>query len=980
MGCLHADSFAVSSLLQARFSARNPAIVKALVLRNQQIIDDLDLQFQTSDGTDHLVPVPSHEQHQRPRSPVKLLSNFLHQPASSKKLPPPVNLIDAPPPMRPAFAPRANTTAFVTKPASSNGSSSRPTSRDDLSQRPESAPELVQPPPFNPFKRLEETMSAYFLALQARKGNIVGRIVQSRSRALELSVNELYNSLLEDPNMMVVAAQSSIDVLFASFEKFLKVAWKEHCGPVISLAQLNDIQKKAESLFPVDFERYFKDSFHQMSIQNQRALKGFVKLLAELLDGTGNDGDRGMLTMAFVEILVSDGEPHAYVSLLDRFVDDMESLFGEVVVVRDVQPTSTKSSSVNSRHTRSRSVNTGSLTSNTSSLRKKFGFSTLGRDNGRSEPESKVGSVFRALSKSTRIPDQPHSLTREPFQRAQSSDIDTLARVLPARPASSHERQPPGSSSSDTRPRSHPAPFLTDTRPRTQEVAPATTVTSSPGGLGSIQEATTPRTNEVKKKRRSSLTDLKTLEMAIGDSPFMSPSTMLRFNPNMPESEAVIEPSSPMENKSSTFSTPSRIGGPPSPQRSRLPSSFRRDPRENSPRPERKDSTTTRPRGLSKMSEEMNNSPKPERAYSTTTRPRGFSKVIEEEGKLNGLSHTSTMVTRPRSLSKQPDEVTITPLTPHGPGSIRRGEFPSGIPSLRGTPTPIISPSRTGLSERPNTGNAMKINRPTTPGNKFKSSAFGSLNSPPSIKPSPFGSLHSPPPKPSNMGSLNSPPPLKLNRSDFGSLTSPPSTTRKLRMQSPQKLRERLQDEQRALSNAHSTLQDELSKIGEEMSGLGPGRHGSVRGSRIMSPPLVRPGSKDSNSGAAVTNGSSLANANVDAAARLAALEASLPTLLTSLQDRIAALATDITTSLTVSETKARKLDELYREANAENEALYCKVNEELAKVLRGVRGGDGVGEIKRKLKESQEEEGRLRRENARLKREVLGLRSQLRE
>lgn len=199
-------------------------------------------------------------------------------------------------------------------------------------------------------------------------------------------------------------------------------------------------------------------------------------------------------------------------------------------------------------------------------------------------------------------------------------------------------------------------------------------------------------------------------------------------------------------------------------------------------------------------------------------------------------------------------------------------------------------------------------------------------------------------------------------------------------MQSPQKLRERLQDEQRALSNAHSTLQDELSKIGEEMSGLGPGRHGSVRGSRIMSPPLVRPGSKDSNSGAAVTNGSSLANANVDAAARLAALESSLPTLLTSLQDRIAALATDITTSLTVSETKARKLDELYREANAENEALYGKVNEELAKVLRGVRGGDGVGEIRRKLKESQEEEGRLRRENARLKREVLGLRSQLRE
>ncbi|KAI7370391.1 hypothetical protein KC336_g20896, partial [Hortaea werneckii] len=84
--------------------------------------------------------------------------------------------------------------------------------------------------------------------------------------------------------------------------------------------------------------------------------------------------------------------------------------------------------------------------------------------------------------------------------------------------------------------------------------------------------------------------------------------------------------------------------------------------------------------------------------------------------------------------------------------------------------------------------------------------------------------------------------------------------------------------------------------------------------------------------------------------------------------------------SLTVSENKCRKLDELYREANGENEALYARFNDELGRILKAVRGGDGVEELKKKLKESQEDAAKLKKENSRLKRENVGLRAQLKE
>lgn len=85
-------------------------------------------------------------------------------------------------------------------------------------------------------------------------------------------------------------------------------------------------------------------------------------------------------------------------------------------------------------------------------------------------------------------------------------------------------------------------------------------------------------------------------------------------------------------------------------------------------------------------------------------------------------------------------------------------------------------------------------------------------------------------------------------------------------------------------------------------------------------------------------------------------------------------------TSLLAADRKAQKLDELYREANAEKEALHERFNDELGKVLKEVRTGNGVEAMRAKMVEAQGEAGRLKTENARLRREVVGLKSVMRD
>lgn len=179
--------------------------------------------------------------------------------------------------------------------------------------------------------------------------------------------------------------------------------------------------------------------------------------------------------------------------------------------------------------------------------------------------------------------------------------------------------------------------------------------------------------------------------------------------------------------------------------------------------------------------------------------------------------------------------------------------------------------------------------------------------------------------------------------------TSPQKSPQKLRLQSPQKLRERLQNEAKAIGEAEASLQKELSKIGEEMAKL--------------------------------NSGSSVRPADLEKLSRkIAALESRIPLVVKELLDLNDQTKHDLEKSLQASEIKVKGLDQMYKESSAENELLYEKFNAELGKIVKALKGKgkEEKEELVAKLKESSEETARTKKENARLRRELLTVRTLL--
>ena len=112
-------------------------------------------------------------------------------------------------------------------------------------------------------------------------------------------------------------------------------------------------------------------------------------------------------------------------------------------------------------------------------------------------------------------------------------------------------------------------------------------------------------------------------------------------------------------------------------------------------------------------------------------------------------------------------------------------------------------------------------------------------------------------------------------------------------------------------------------------------------------------------------------------ASRIRALESRFDSLSGEFNGRTSTMEKDLESSLVVSEKRSKKLDELYREASAENEALYDRFNSELSKLAKDVRAGSTEEALRNQLTAALEDIGRLKKENFRLKREVGGLRAQ---
>ncbi|KKF92924.1 RhoGEF domain protein [Ceratocystis platani] len=252
--------------------------------------------------------------------------------------------------------------------------------------------------PENPLVRLEGTFTGYVAALQQRKGNILGRAVMNRGSVDELAVNDLYNRLIEAPFDFEYSSDLGADVILVAFEKFLRIAWTEQMGPIMTMNALDKLQARLNRRVPGDFADFVNYLFGDMAPQNRRAFTSLIKLLADLLDGCGNDSDRGALTLAFAEILVPQDDAANYMNLLDRLVEDCDRIFDEsgnigaggaqnalLALANANGYLDTINGSGTMRGIKSHS---GSLTSNTSSLRRKFGFDTLLRQNSKDSTHS----------------------------------------------------------------------------------------------------------------------------------------------------------------------------------------------------------------------------------------------------------------------------------------------------------------------------------------------------------------------------------------------------------------------------------------------------------------------------------------------------------------------------------------------------------------------------------------------------------------
>ncbi|KAK2010795.1 RhoGEF domain-containing protein [Colletotrichum eremochloae] len=650
--------------------------------------------------------------------------------------------------------------------------------------------------PENPLVRLEQTFTGYVASLQARKGSIVGRMLLNRSAADELLVNDLYNRLIESPFDLDASSELGADVIFVAFEKFIRIAWGEQMGPIMTKQTLDTLLERMNRQVPGNFADFVNFIFKEMAPQNQRAFTALIKLLADLLDGCGNDGDRGILTVSFAELLVSDGTAQNYINLLDRLVDDCDRIFDDAGFGINL----TVQQAFESMNSRSGKSHSGSLTSNTSSIRRKFGFESLLRQNSKNDSERP--SVWRTLSKHGRHPASADaasssSLSKITSSRAKSIDSGTQPGPNKLRRPGSRDRPPiAGAFDEDSRPTSS---HRLDMRLET---------------IGEPDVEATP-VKPSKKKRRSSLSDLRSLM----------------------EAATIIDP---------------------------------RDKIEEALMPLRINKQT---------SEKFNSTP---RVVSPSRIP---------------ISPTSHSLRSPRMVSP------------------RHKENPS-LPEMF-SPLPPPPPS----------------DRENTPARTPKGHARGlSTSNIPTLRPArPVGTQSSDAiPRPS---------------------TSPgkPPGSGKLRLQSPQKLRERLQTEKKAVEDVDASLQSELSKIAEEMS-----RVNSGLGTRTNTVDLRK------------------------LTASVKTLEERIPSMMAELTDRQSMIQRDMESTLKASETKVKSIDQLYREATAENELMYEKFNSELGKIVKALKGKgrEDKEELIRSLREHSEETARIKKENARLKRELISLRT----
>ncbi|KAJ5246225.1 hypothetical protein N7468_001208 [Penicillium chermesinum] len=778
----------IQGLLSPLHSAHNPKVMTPLIHSNLEI-----LRYLTSNLMTHVKTSRSF----RPPSPSKLISNLLggsRENVPTVKQPGSGNLLADFPKMPP---PRGNLSRSNTLPSSfptkdKDKEKERGKEKIEQSTKISVVGNTASRGQESQLGLLEQTFAAYVLSLQSRSGNILGRMLRARENVDRAPVNELYNILLEDPSKLQTAAEVPVDTLFVAFETFMKNAWRSSMGSVLDNTTLRTLQGQFDTMSPREFEDQFKKFLTELSPQNRRALAAVIKLLAELLDASGNDGDRGALTMAFAEVLTEDGDPVHHVSLLDRLVDDFDSFFEEFI-----PSGSSVEGTLTCDLTKTSHTNSGSVSSNSSSFRKRFGFGS-NKDNkvrliqSRTLREEACCVLNRLMWKPVSGITRPTSRDR-PFGYASEEQI--------SRPGTGHGQQP-----------------------------------STLSGIQGIGQDGVIRP---RRKRRSSLSDLR---------PQTASSEVSQLSPAPP-----LRPVTPVSRPRSEIPTPTSQSRPRSGYFAMSPS------RGTSP------SKAASPSRLGSPIRRMSPPPRP----STPSRKENIDPKVPQ----------------PEGPSKAQNDIPDSPTQ-----ESKRRSRATSIPQKTG-----------GLRER------SAVN---TDGQRPQSSSSSQRT-----------------PRP--------------------------------RMQSPQKLRDRLQTEKRYQATSQLGVRDEIAALGDELQ-----RALRLTPSNLRS---MEPGAQNDT---AFNQESALEG-------RFRRLEERFDQLVGEYNGRTSALERDLESSLVFSEKRVKKLDELYREASAENEALYDRFNSELSSIAKDARAGSSEEAMKSQLSTALEEISRLKKENFRLKREVGGLRAQ---
>lgn len=611
----------VQALLSPLHSTHNPKVMTPLIHSNFEI-----LRYLTSNLMTNVKPSRGF----RPPSPSKLISNLLGSSRDNVPIPKQNgsgNLLADFPKMPP---PRANLSRSNTLP-SSFSAKDKEKKEEKEKEKAESQTKIsvVGNTPArsqeNQLGLLEQTFAAYVLSLQSRSGNILGRMLRARENADRAPVNELYNILLEDPSKLQAAAEVPVDTLFVAFETFMKNAWKSSMGLVLDNTSLRQLQSQFDTMVPRDFEDHFRKFLADINPQNRRALAAIIKLLAELLDASGNDGDRGALTMAFAEVLTEDGDPVHHVSLLDRLVDEFDSLFEEFI-----PSGSSVEGTLTCDLTKPSNTNSGSVSSNNSSFRKRFGFG-LSKDSAKSEGESKVASILRTLSKRQSPAGSEPNTPKGSLLRSKSTDVETRLGIL--RPSS----------------RDRPFGFSSEE----QISRPGTGHAQQPSSLSGIQGISQDGVIRPRRKRRSSLSDLRPTT-ASSDVPEISPAPHRPSTPvSRPRSEIHTPTSQPRPRSGHFAMSPSRGT---SPSKATSPSRFGSPIRRMSPPP--RPSTPSRKENIDPKMCEPDRSSKtlpdiPDSPTQESKRRSRATSIPQRPGGLRERSTVNTEIRRPQSSSSQ---------------------------------------------------------------------------------------------------------------------------------------------------------------------------------------------------------------------------------------------------------------------------------------------------------------------------------------